>query len=191
MQLGENIFRCRTARNWSQSELADALDVSRQSISKWENSMAVPDLDKLIKMGVLFEITLDELVFGTPTAKASATDGQTVWVIPSARVIAGGLLLIFGMIFFLLSVFWGDHLYFGEAFGELFSSVVVLISVALIATYRFPVLAVCAMIYFVYSIVCFGFLHVTSMTNYLFTFAAGVEIVVWFIICGLHTNQEA
>ena len=62
MNLGENIYRFRTERNMSQGALADALDVSRQSVSKWENNSAIPELDKLIKMSELFGITLDELV---------------------------------------------------------------------------------------------------------------------------------
>lgn len=62
MNLGENIYRYRTKRNMSQGDLADALEVSRQSVSKWENNMAVPDLDKLIKMSRIFGITLDDLV---------------------------------------------------------------------------------------------------------------------------------
>ena len=36
MTLGENIVRLRTRKNWSQGDLADALDISRQSVSKWE-----------------------------------------------------------------------------------------------------------------------------------------------------------
>ena len=66
MSLGENIYQHRIARNFSQSDLAEALEVSRQSVSKWENNSAVPDLDRLIKMSRLFEISLDELVFGVP-----------------------------------------------------------------------------------------------------------------------------
>lgn len=66
MNLGENIYRLRTARKLSQDALAEALDVSRQSVSKWENNLAVPDLDKLIKMRDLFGITLDELVAEDP-----------------------------------------------------------------------------------------------------------------------------
>ena len=49
----------------SQLELAEALDVSRQSISKWETGAAVPELDKLVKLSDVFGITLDELVRGT------------------------------------------------------------------------------------------------------------------------------
>lgn len=64
MNLGENIYRLRTQKNMSQGDLADALDVSRQSVSKWENNSATPELEKLIKMSELFGVTLDELVSG-------------------------------------------------------------------------------------------------------------------------------
>jgi len=62
MRLGETIYRLRTAVNLSQGDLADALNVSRQSVSKWENDTAVPELEKLVKMSQLFGVTLDELV---------------------------------------------------------------------------------------------------------------------------------
>ena len=64
MNLGENIYRLRTERNMSQGHFADAMEVSRQSVSKWENNSAVPELDKLVKMAQVFGITLDELVSG-------------------------------------------------------------------------------------------------------------------------------
>lgn len=77
MNLGENIYKYRTQKNMSQGDLADALDVSRQSVSKWENNNAVPDLEKLIKMSELFEISLDTLV-GNPTQseKPSTADAD-------------------------------------------------------------------------------------------------------------------
>ena len=65
MSLHETIYALRTARGMSQLELAEALDVSRQSISKWETGAAVPELDKLVKLSDVFGITLDELVRGT------------------------------------------------------------------------------------------------------------------------------
>ena len=68
MSLAENIYRYRTERNMSQLDLADALEVSRQSVSKWETGAAVPELDKLIKMAKLFGMTLDELVSGEAPA---------------------------------------------------------------------------------------------------------------------------
>ncbi len=64
MNLGENIYRFRSQKNMSQGDLADALEVSRQSVSKWENNSAVPELDKLLKMAEIFDISLDVLVTG-------------------------------------------------------------------------------------------------------------------------------
>lgn len=61
MNLGERIYKLRSAKNLSQSDLAEILDVSRQSISKWENNNAVPELSKLIKMSELFQVSLDDL----------------------------------------------------------------------------------------------------------------------------------
>lgn len=72
MNLGENISRLRAARGMSQGDLAEALDVSRQSISKWETGGAVPELDKLMKLSALFGVTLDELV----TGEAMGTPGR-------------------------------------------------------------------------------------------------------------------
>ena len=68
MSLAENIYRLRTEKNMSQLDLADALEVSRQSVSKWETGAAVPELDKLVKMAKLFGVTLDELVSGEAPA---------------------------------------------------------------------------------------------------------------------------
>lgn len=72
MSLGENIYRLRAARNMSQGDLAEVLDVSRQSISKWETDGATPELDKLMKLAELFGVTLDELVTGKVTESPEA-----------------------------------------------------------------------------------------------------------------------
>ena len=71
MNLGEKIYELRTAKNLSQGDVADALDVSRQSVSKWENNSATPDLDKIIKLAELFEVSLDELVLNRSTEETA------------------------------------------------------------------------------------------------------------------------
>ena len=103
MNLGENIYRLRTERNLSQGDLADALDVSRQSVSKWENNSAVPELDKLVKMAQLFGISLDELVTGERTTEAAPPPPQTATeqAAPvkqglSPQQLLGIVLLVFG-----------------------------------------------------------------------------------------------
>ena len=72
MNLGERICKLRNERNMSQGDLADALEVSRQSISKWETNGSVPDLDKLVKLSELFDISLDELIAGKEKAEQPA-----------------------------------------------------------------------------------------------------------------------
>ena len=66
MTLGQNITRLRTAKGMSQGALAEALGVSRQSVSKWETDGSIPELEKLINMAKLFEVSIDELVTGEP-----------------------------------------------------------------------------------------------------------------------------
>lgn len=61
MTLSEKIYRLRTENSMSQEQLADRLEVSRQSVSKWETGTSVPDLDKLIKICDIFSVSLDEL----------------------------------------------------------------------------------------------------------------------------------
>lgn len=74
-KLGERINKYRTARGLSQLELSELLEVSRQSISKWETDAAVPELSKLVKMAEIFGISLDELVLGK-AAEEEETNGE-------------------------------------------------------------------------------------------------------------------
>lgn len=190
MNLGENIYRCRVSRNLSQGDLANELEVSRQSVSKWENNSAVPELDKLIRMSRLFGVTIDELVGGGTAAEQEQTAPQG-FQMPPMRVVVGFATLLFGMVFFLLSIFWGDHLRLGEEFGELMSITVVVLSMALFATYNHKLLAICAVVYFLYSMVCFGVLKVTSLTNYFFLFITGIVLLGWFLVWGLDASARA
>lgn len=64
MTLNEQIYIERKRLGLSQDELAQQLDVSRQSVSKWENGTATPDLDKIIKLSEIFGISIDQLVKG-------------------------------------------------------------------------------------------------------------------------------
>lgn len=61
MLIGEKIRSLRKHRNITQAELADALSVSSQSVSKWENHVSVPDLSVLPMIARYFGITMDEL----------------------------------------------------------------------------------------------------------------------------------
>jgi len=138
MNLGENIYSNRTRCHLSQGDLADSLDVSRQSISKWENNAATPELDKLVRMCSIFDITLDELVFARSATDTAATEQPAV--IPHRpdmasmkRTAIGLILLSVGLLSFLLAAFWGPQLRIGEELGEKLSLCVVFSSAILLA----------------------------------------------------------
>lgn len=62
MILADKIIEERKKNGWSQEELAEKLDVSRQSVSKWEGAQSTPDLQKILKMSELFGVSTDYLL---------------------------------------------------------------------------------------------------------------------------------
>ena len=70
MTLGEKIVKQRKDLEYTQEQLAEILGVSRQSVSKWESDLAYPETDKLIKMGKLFDCSMDYLLIDDITEKA-------------------------------------------------------------------------------------------------------------------------
>lgn len=62
MILADKILMLRKKNSWSQEELAEKLNVSRQSVSKWEGAIAIPDINKIIDMAKLFGVTTDYLL---------------------------------------------------------------------------------------------------------------------------------
>lgn len=193
MNLGENIYKFRTEANMSQTDLANALEVSRQSVSKWENNSAVPDLERLINMSKLFDVTLDELVYGKKEeAKREGFQDSTYPQITlnfKPRVVAGASMLIFGMVFFLLALFWGNHLWFGEVIGELVGLTIGLIGLFLVATYEFKVFAITLTIFVIYSTFCYGFLQITTPASYVFTIVASLVFMTWFFAWGNNATK--
>ena len=65
MNLGEKIFELRKRKNLSQEEVAEILNVTRQTISKWETNQSTPDFDKIIPLCEMYDISADELLTGT------------------------------------------------------------------------------------------------------------------------------
>ncbi|MCM1263564.1 MAG: helix-turn-helix domain-containing protein [Butyrivibrio sp.] len=62
MQIGEEIRQLRKLSGMTQEQLAEKLNVSRQALSKWENGASPPDIESMVKIAVLFQISLDELL---------------------------------------------------------------------------------------------------------------------------------
>jgi transcriptional regulator with XRE-family HTH domain len=110
MTLGEKIYELRTQHNLSQGDLANKLDVSRQSISKWENGNSTPDLEKIVKLADIFNVSLDELIkneekeetiVDTPEASLTSQSNTREKKIGKGLLIAG----IISIVLFLFSGF--------------------------------------------------------------------------------------
>ncbi len=102
--LGERLYELRTKNEMSQGDLAEKLDVSRQTISKWENNMSIPELDKIISLSNLFGVSVDYIVKGegvtvsavSPQFSESACENvkepesvRMIKVDPTKRIITG------------------------------------------------------------------------------------------------------
>ena len=71
MDINERLYELRKNNNWSQEELAEKLNVSRQTVSKWESNKTIPELEKLVKLSEIYNISLDELIKGVTSEDIS------------------------------------------------------------------------------------------------------------------------
>lgn len=62
MIFADKLIQLRKKSGWSQEELAEQMDVTRQSVSKWESAVSVPDLEKIVRLSELFGVSIDYLL---------------------------------------------------------------------------------------------------------------------------------
>lgn len=72
MDFNNRLYQLRKQKGLSQEELANRLNVSRQTVSKWEVGDSTPDMEKLIAMSDLFDVSLDKLVMGKEDEEKSS-----------------------------------------------------------------------------------------------------------------------
>ena len=90
MNIADRIQYLRKQNGLSQEELADKIGVSRQAVSKWESEQSTPDLDKIIVMSNLFEVTTDYILKGIEPV--STTSKKTI------KTLYWGFVLVFATI---------------------------------------------------------------------------------------------
>lgn len=71
MKFSEKLIALRKQNGWSQEELAEKLDVSRQAISKWESAQSLPESERIVQLARLFGVTTDYLLIDEQTEEAS------------------------------------------------------------------------------------------------------------------------
>lgn len=108
MEFNNRLYELRKRKGLSQEELAGKLEVSRQTVSKWENGESTSDMEKLVAMSDLFDMSLDELVLGKEQADKLLTPenkkkvGKIVRIIGIAAAVIFVIDLISMMVSFLL-----------------------------------------------------------------------------------------
>lgn len=109
MTFGEKLYKLRKSQGFSQEELAEKLNTSRQAISKWENNNGYPETEKIILVSKLFQVKLDDLLkdekeVGSAEKTFEQVDQREFYV---SREMANGFLLYYRKKFLLLAAACG------------------------------------------------------------------------------------
>lgn len=79
MSFGEKLYKIRKEAGISQEQLAELMDVSRQSVSKWESDKAYPEMNRLVFLSDYFHVSLDYLMRGEEEPKIVNSNLATQW----------------------------------------------------------------------------------------------------------------
>ena len=108
MSLGQRLVELRKSKQLSQEEVAEKLNVTRQTISKWETDQSSPEFDKIIPLCELFEISTEELITGRKEKEEKQKEiildtkenkeKRTIWLI------SGIFLYFLGVVWIMISI---------------------------------------------------------------------------------------
>ena len=102
MTLGERLTNLRKEKHLSQENVAEKLNVSRQTISKWETDQSTPDFDKIVPLCELYDISSDELLTGIKTDKEILDDQVQNKYNPQKRALGIGV----SVLLYFIAVAW-------------------------------------------------------------------------------------
>ena len=123
MNMADRIQSLRKSKGFSQEELADKVGVSRQAVSKWESEQSTPDIEKIIVMSELFEVTTDYILKGTEPV--NMTSRKTVYSLYSGFAVL--FATIAGIWSFTANRFRIDECFFIMAAGAVIGCAIALI----------------------------------------------------------------
>ena len=130
MTTGDKILNLRKDKNITQEQLADMLGVSRQSVSKWESNTAYPEIDKLIRMSEIFNVSTDYLLKDNQEKNQDTISKNRINNYNNATLIIA-IILIFGYVAGLLLSYQikkmeiGFFVFIPFIFGALISYIIV------------------------------------------------------------------
>ncbi|MCI9087011.1 MAG: helix-turn-helix domain-containing protein [Clostridia bacterium] len=106
MNLGERLFELRKAKNLTQDDMAEKLNVTRQTVSKWETNQSTPDFDKIMPLCELFEIGVEELLTGKKSEEQQKKEEKVLTKQEvkekSAKVVSTSIFIYFAAVAFLM-----------------------------------------------------------------------------------------
>ena len=106
MKFEEKLMTLRKEKGWSQEDLSYKIGVSRQTISKWESSQTTPELNKLIELSKIFEISIDELVDNLPEEENTEVEKIYAKVNFKPTYIFMGIICLLILIVLVISIFY-------------------------------------------------------------------------------------
>ncbi|MCR6795771.1 helix-turn-helix domain-containing protein [Bacillus paranthracis] len=118
MYFQEKIKAERMKKNMSQQELGNLLNISRQSVSKWERGEGYPNIETLMRLGDIFNITIDELLKGDDSLKEKIIEDGKQLAYPKTKIffeillVLGVLIVITEFIIGMGNKFFGLHILF-------------------------------------------------------------------------------
>ena len=88
VKLNERLISLRKDKRMSQQDLAEALNVSRQAVSRWEVGIAIPSMDNLLALSKLFGVPTDELMGGSGNRKGRSVLKVILIILAAAALVA-------------------------------------------------------------------------------------------------------
>ncbi|MFR2406428.1 MAG: helix-turn-helix domain-containing protein, partial [Eubacterium callanderi] len=85
MTFQERLFQLRKQKGFSQETLAERMGVSRQAVSKWESGLSNPDINNLVFLSEIFEVSLDELIKGEAPQASEKEETIKIVEVPCSR----------------------------------------------------------------------------------------------------------
>ena len=121
MEFSEKLLTLRKAKDLTQEQLAEKLNVSRQSVSKWESGQVVPELEKIVAMSVVFDVTTDYLLksseiddLSVKTEMLEKQQQQMLFREQRQQKIRECILYVIVIYLILLAVYFIEHNFFWE-----------------------------------------------------------------------------
>lgn len=137
MIFGERLKKEREKRGWSQTDLAEKIHVSRQSVSKWETGKNYPSIEVIINLSDLFGITIDEMLRSDEELKEKVIRDSKKLAYPKWKMFFDGMfflgvfLLIVKLIIIGLNHFVGTNIIIPAGFPKFLSNFLPLILMVL------------------------------------------------------------